>query len=504
MFSHYNAELMKVLLAGYNLDTEVIKELSKNSDRQDITPETLSASYARISRDPRPVDELRADARGEVERARRSNKSIIFGMGHHSVAEHAVFNFDLIGISRLAIEEIEKFRLCSYTEKSQRYIKLERDFVLPQEIKGSEFEKEFIDTIQLQNDFYHRAYDELHELVFKKHADLAKDKKNHRMLEGWAKEDARYIASLATEGQLGMTINARNLEYLFRRFASAELEEVRNLGSKMFSLVEKIAPSIILFTKANDYDEKTYGELRELCSKILRKGKKSSKEEVELVDYTPDADTKVIAAIIHTSSDISFNDCLKKAEKMKEKERKQIILAACQHMELYDAALREFEFVDLTFDLTPCAACFGQLKRHRLASITSQRYDPALGITIPESIKEVKMDKKFKDIALKTSEVYLKMKDKVGGAAQYVLANAHRKRVLMRVNARELYHISRLREDSAAQWDIRRLSGEMSKLAKKVMPLTMLLIGGKDNYPKIYEKIYGKPPKVISPTLPGY
>ena len=52
-------------------------------------------------------------------------------MGHHSVAEHAVFNFDVIGISRLAMEELEKFRLCSYTEKSQRYITLDKDFVLP-------------------------------------------------------------------------------------------------------------------------------------------------------------------------------------------------------------------------------------------------------------------------------------------------------------------------------------------------------------------------------------
>ncbi|GAF76552.1 unnamed protein product, partial [marine sediment metagenome] len=124
---------MNVILAGYNVDREVIEELKKNSPpRYDITPETLSASYARISRDTRPVDELRAEARAEVERARRSNRNIIFKMGHHSVAEHAVFNFDIIGASRLALEEIEKFRLCSYTEKSQRYIALKEDFVVPE------------------------------------------------------------------------------------------------------------------------------------------------------------------------------------------------------------------------------------------------------------------------------------------------------------------------------------------------------------------------------------
>ncbi|MEA3421209.1 MAG: thymidylate synthase (FAD), partial [Acidobacteriota bacterium] len=79
---------MKVILSGYNVDSTVIEELKKTSPpRDDITPETLSASYARISRDPRSVDELRAVARAEVQRARRSNRTIIFKMGHHSVAE---------------------------------------------------------------------------------------------------------------------------------------------------------------------------------------------------------------------------------------------------------------------------------------------------------------------------------------------------------------------------------------------------------------------------------
>ena len=33
------------------------------------------------------------------------------------------------------------------------------------------------------------------------------------------KEDARYVTALATEGQLGMTTNARNLERMIQRLA---------------------------------------------------------------------------------------------------------------------------------------------------------------------------------------------------------------------------------------------------------------------------------------------
>ena len=58
------------------------------------------------------------------------------------------------------------------------------------------------------------------------------------------------------------------------------------------------------------------------------------------------------------------------------------------------------------------------------------------------------------------------------------------------MNAREFYHFSRLREDETAQWDIRQLAVRMGEAAKKVMPLTFLMLGGKDVYPQVYEKVF--------------
>jgi flavin-dependent thymidylate synthase len=489
---------MKVNLAGYNLDSTVIEELKKLSpERADVTPETLSASYARISRDPRPIDELRKLARQEVEKARRSNQSIIFKMGHHSVAEHAVFNFDVIGVSRLAVESLEHFRLCSFTEKSQRYITLGNDYVMPDEIKSSRFADEFISIIKLQNDFYHRAYEKLREYVFAKHKDLAKDEKNHNLLEGWAKEDARYVAALATQGQLGLTVNARNLELIVRRFASSRYSEVKQIGQEIYRLAKEVAPSILLFTEANEYDSNTYKEIEKFRKLGSKAG--SPNKFVSLEDHSKNADDIVIASLLHTVSKASFADCKNAVSKMMAAKKIEIIKAACKHMEFYDATLREFEFANLTFDLVISASCFAQLKRHRTATITVQDYDPALGVTVPQAFYEIKLDKEFMDVIGRTEDLYNKIEPKMGGCAQYILTNAHRRRVLMGVNARELYHVSRLREDAHAQWDIMEVSAEMSKLAKKEMPLTFMLIGGKDRYPELYKKVYGVPPKLTPP-----
>lgn len=497
---------MKIHLAGFNVDTAVLRELEERSGkRTDITPEVISAAYARISRDPRAIADIRADARAEVERARGSNTTIIFRMGHHSVAEHAVFNLDVVGLSRYAMEELEKFRLVSYTEKSQRYITLDRDFVVPAEIQGTALEKAFTDTVRVQNEAYHELFALLKDHVFEKHADLAADPKKHNLLEGWAKEDARYVTSLATESQAGLTVNARNLELMLRRFASHPLAEIRELGRGIYEQIHTVAPSIVIFHNANDRDQKTYPGLAKAAKPFLKKaaGGKKAAGDVELVDYSKDGDATVGAALLSAVSRLDFAACRARAKKLPKKDLEKLFKAAWKNLQFYDSMLREFEFVNLTYSIVLSAACFGQLKRHRMSTITAQAYDPALGVTIPRAIKEIGREKQFTDIVKLTNRVYAAIKKSAPLAAPYILTNAHRKRVLMRVNAREMYHIARLREDAHAQWDIRNVSSGMSALAKKAMPLVFGLVGGKDRYNETYRKVFGVLPKVTQAELPG-
>jgi flavin-dependent thymidylate synthase len=497
---------MKVYLAGFNVDTQVLKELEeKTGKRDDLTPEVLSAAYARISRDVRPIDQIRQSAREEVEKSRKSNSTIIFKMGHHSVAEHAVFNFDILGVSRFAMEELEKFRLCSYTEKSQRYITLDNDHVLPQEIKGSEFEQMFKEMVAKQNKAYFELFEKLKKYVFQKHVDLAADPKNHNLLEGWAKEDARYITSLATQSQVGQTINARNLELLLRRFASHPLSEVQALGRKLYEQVSEVAPSIVIFHQANDCDQKTYPAVKKVSDMLLKDvvREPAYEELVRLVDNTPNGDAAVAAALLHTSSDHNYQQCKEVVINLPEYDVKKIFHAVWKNMQFYDSMPREFEYANLTFDIILSSACFGQLKRHRMSTITAQSYDPELGVTIPESVRAIGMTQYFQDIVDQTNEVYQKINRKIPLAAPYILTNAHRKRVLIRVNARELYHISRLREDAHAQWDIQNISRDMVKQAKKVMPFAFECACGKDKYNQVYKQIFGSDPKIVEAALPG-
>ncbi|MHB8138504.1 MAG: FAD-dependent thymidylate synthase [Smithellaceae bacterium] len=480
---------MKILLAGYNVDYNLIRELQEKSGlKLDITPETISAAYARISRSPKPVDALRRDARAEVDKARKSNRNIVFEMGHSSVAEHAVFNIDVIGVSRLLVEEMEKFRLCSYTEKSQRYVLFDKDFVVPEEIVEVGLTDLFVSTITMQNDFYRELYEQLRPYVFEKNKALAENPANKSMLDGWAKEDARYAIALATETQLGMTINARNLELMLRRLSALPLTEAHLCSEQLYAATKDVAPSLIRYSQATDYDRLTRRNLREFCKPYAAKKEAPSSESVLLVKATPNADMQAAAALLFASSGLSYDHCLKEAKRMSPGDAKALFKIVFKNIQAYDAVLRELENIDMLFELIMSASCFAQLKRHRMATIISQDYNPALGVTVPPAVRAIGRQKEFMAMIKKTDGAYETIRQKNPDVAAYVLSNAHRKRVLMKLNARELYHLARLRADQHAQWDIRDLSEKMLKRARKIMPLTLMMACGKDGFAAQHKK----------------
>ena len=288
---------------------------------------------------------------------------------------------------------------------------------------------------------------------------------------------------------------------MIRRFAANSLAEVRELGRKLYDLAKGVAPSIVLFTEASDFDAKTYQTWEKTSGRGVRRASPGAGPAVSLVEATPDGDAMILAALLHTTSGLSFKDRRTRVKSLARAARRELMKKALEHMEFYDVPPREFEYADLTFELVLSASCFAQLKRHRMATLTAQDYDPALGVTVPPAVEVAGAEKEFAAIIERTNDAYDRLRRKAGPVAGYVLANAHRRRALLKVNVRELYHISRLREDATAQWEIRELSAGMSRSARTVMPLAGLLLGGKDAYPRLYEKVFGKSPRAVPPDV---
>jgi flavin-dependent thymidylate synthase len=417
------------------------------------------------------------------------------------VAEHATFNFDILDISRLCVESLEWHRLCSYTEKSQRYQELVGDYVLPKEFE-EEARPLFEQTMKAQNELYSKAFEILLGYFKDKHPDMLEKKWSRRMVEGYAKEDARYAVSLATKAQLGFTANARNLEYLIRRLRAHPLAEVNELGENFYKQAGAVAPSLILLTdpvqyeKAfgrplnEDYFMKTHPEAGESVNDLLDKFGEGSdaalfptQGNAKLLDYTNEADKATVRAILHSNSRASAETCKALADKLvNEGGAEDLIRGFLRYSNPWEAATREFEAPDFTFEVVLSAACYGQMKRHRMSTQLVQEYEPGLGFTYPPSVIETDLKQDFEANYRQSSEAYEELRKYHPVAAQYVLTNGHRRRMLVKANARELYHISRLREDAHAQWDIRDVSRDILTLAREKAPLTLMLAWGKDKF----------------------
>jgi len=464
---------LRVILAGYNVD---ISQLPSN--KVQCTPETISAAYARISRSKKSVDELRKDAVLDIEKARRSNKMIVFEMGHSSIAEHAVFNFDIIGISRYLTEFVQRTRLASFTEKSQRYVTLDGDYVIPEEIQNdAEILKHYQETIQQQNDNYISLFEKLKSYFIRTTSLSKKD------IEGQAKEDARYVLSMATETQMGMTLNARSMEHLLKRLYALPLNEAKNLADSLYEQVRNIAPSLIRYIEPSKYDTQKYK------TDVFAEFNKPI-EKCNLISHSAQADERIIAGLLFRSTDTDYQTVFEDVKRMNKQDKEQIIQRYLSDITCYDSLPREFELVDLVFQANISSSCFAQLKRHRIATIISTDYDPKFGYTMPKSIDKIAQKDTFRNVMKKSEKMYEILSEKYPEVKNYILTNAHHKVVLFKCNMRELCHFARLRQDAHAQWDIRELAHNIIEKAKEVAPITSVLICGKDVFPDVNNALF--------------
>ncbi len=454
---------MKINVAGYNIDKSLIDKL----DKTQATPEVISAAYARISRSKKDVSTLRKQALGQVEKARKSNNSIIFEMGHSSIAEHVVFNLDILDVSRYLTEFIQKSRLASFTEKSQRYVTFTSAYYIPEELEGKLKE----DYIELM-DFLFASYEKMYE-VAKENLIASNFEASQRDLEGKAKEDARYILPLATLTQMGTTINARSLERLLRRLDGCGVREGKLLKDAIVKQVKSIAPSVIKYTEAEEY-ERFQGQIPDLSAI-------DNDYHWKLNYYSPNPDIKILAYYIFENCGESIDKIESYLESLSYSQLKAMFKSIFANMKAYHLPIKAFESAEFEFQFDISASCYAQLKRHRMATIIKSQYKLSDGYVIPPQLKLLQQTEVFQTAYDKIAKLYANLDESL---APYILTNAHKVRVVMKANLRELYHFSRLRSDKHAQWEIQDLSDFLILKIQEIAPLSASLMMGKDKFNK--------------------
>ncbi|SHK50905.1 FAD-dependent thymidylate synthase [Tepidibacter formicigenes] len=208
-------------------------------------PEKVISMAAKLCYSSVGVDEIEKDLTPE-----KVDKflNMLISIGHESPIEHVNFTFAVEGISRSCSHQIVRHRIASFSQQSQRYVKLGSfEYIIPPEIEKVPKAKEiFIKAMEDDQE----SYDELVDILFEKHYDNfikeGKTEKESKLLsEKKAIEDARYIFPNACETKMVFTMNARSLFNFFKHRCCERAQwEIRELATKMLKEVRSVAPII--------------------------------------------------------------------------------------------------------------------------------------------------------------------------------------------------------------------------------------------------------------------
>ncbi len=162
--------------------------------------------------------------------------TMLVNIGHESPVEHVSFTFAIEGISRACSHQLVRHRMASYSQQSQRYVRLDKmQYIIPPAIaEDEEIKKQYIKIM----DESQKAYSDLTKALIKKGRS-----------EKEAIEDARYVFPNACETKIVVTMNARSLLNFFEKRCCLRAQwEIMDLAYKMLEECKKVAP--VLFKNA--------------------------------------------------------------------------------------------------------------------------------------------------------------------------------------------------------------------------------------------------------------
>lgn len=204
-------------------------------------PEKVVATAAKLCYSPVGIEEMSNDLSDE-----KVNKflDMLMSYGHESPIEHVSFTFAAEGVSRSLTHQLVRHRIASYSQQSQRYVKLDQfQYIIPPEIdKDKNIRNVFIESMENSQ----KAYDKICNTLEERYISEGMKRKQ---AEKKSIEDSRYVFPNACETKIIFTMNARTLMNFFRHRCCTRAQwEIRNLANEMLLEVKKVAPNLFKYS----------------------------------------------------------------------------------------------------------------------------------------------------------------------------------------------------------------------------------------------------------------
>lgn len=435
---------------------------------RELSPETIAVTFAKTSRSPQSFRDIAVEL--SETQSHEFNEKWVVGYGHASVAEHAVLHLALENVSRLAIETIQSSRLASFTEKSSRYQRWSPNaFFIPPELLETKYLELYLQTCRMLFSSYDRAIDACQSVV---EADCPRREDEtraayDRKIKPILVDSCRFLLPAASLANLGMTINARELEHLISKMLSSPLGEVRMIGSEMKTVAQAEVPTLVKYARRVEYLERMPFELRSAISTYAG----SPAHWCSLVNYDQNDENRFLAALLYRFGSDSYESYRQQVATFSMTEKEAIMRIALAGMRRYDWPVREAEHVSYTFDLIMDQGAFYEFKRHRMMTLSPQDLTCTLGYASPKLFERAGFQDEYQMAMDSAAIAFQQIAGWNPSVASYLVPNGFLRRTLVTLNYREAFNLLRLRSGTGAHFSVRRVAQQMAEEIRRVHPL---------------------------------
>ncbi len=483
-------------------EQDVLRRYFTNLDRPVFAlvnlPEVVKgALFARYSRSPKSLRRLfldefvgeldiegdaSIDATVGLAQAERLYDRIFFEYGDDSVAQLGGIHLACEQASNLLTKILEWGRLAAYLEQSTRYIAYDarangryRYFRDP-DVLSSDLGARYIGDMDRLFEIYSGLIpvmtDHLRRTTPKSPSDS--DFVYRSAIKAKALDAIRGILPAAAQSNVGIYATGQSYEQMLLRMRADPLPEARSYADMMLEELRKVIPSFVKRVDLADrgqvtsrYLEDNRAAMEALTAELLGDPEVHDDDErVELIDFDPDAEVKLVASMLYPYSHLAEADIEAKVRAMSTDERLRVIRTYNgDRTNRRHRPGRALERPFYRFDILADYGAFRDLQRHRMLTVEWQKLNPRHGYTRPPLVDEVGATDRFDDAMERSAGLYEALHERGFEAqASYAVSLAYRLRFNLNVNARSAMHTIELRSIPQGHPAYRSVAQKMHKL----------------------------------------
>jgi len=421
------------------------------------------------------------DATVGLRRAEELYDRVFFQYGDDSVAQLGGVHLACEQASNVLTKVLEWGRLASYLEQSTRYISYDKRlggryrYYRDPEILASALGTRYVGDMD-------RLFDSYSELVpamvdfYREH--VVKDPSDpdtvyHTAIRARAFDSVRGILPAASLSNVGIYGTGQAYEALLLRMRSHVLPEARSYADLMLDELRKVIPSFLKRVDLADrgmvtseYLSDTRDAMEGVTAELFAdEPAPLPAAQVELVDFDPDAEIKLVAAMLYPHLDLPERQIEQRVRAMSVDDRLSVMRAYVGNRKnRRHKPGRGLERPSYRFDVLADYGAFRDLQRHRMLTIDWQRLAPHHGYTRPPEIDAAGQTGVFDEAMHRSAELHGVLDEHFPDQSVYAVSLAYKVRFMMQLNAREAMHMLELRTTPQGHPAYRAVCQDMHRL----------------------------------------